>query len=742
MSLFTNWLWGSSQLDEAIDKATSELLPAGSEDIALNLEICDQIRSKSVPAKDAMRALKRRLNHKNPNVQLLALGLTDICVKNGGDHFLAEIGSREFIDNLSSILRMDSLNLEVKNTILRLLQNWSVSFESKPSLGYVAQTCRNLQHEGFKFPPKDLTASNSAMVDTQTAPEWIDSDVCLRCRTPFTFTNRKHHCRNCGQVYDQACSSKTMPLPHFGITQEVRVCDTCYNKTTKRAEKNDKAHRHSASMHSSRHGRARDLADADLQRAIQLSLQEVGAAGGHARPGYVPYQPSYRYSEPPIVDRASRPSNISEDDDPDLKAAIEASLREANAPKPSAPIAVETPRSEQPAYEGPGYSQSYPPGVVPPHPVLPNLPNYDLEPLETDAILTFSQTVEHVQAQGGRDMSRYPAVNELYEKASSLRPKLAMSVDDTGRKEQLLSDMHEQLSQAVKLYDQLLSQQVAHPRWRSPEPVAAPYQGYAPPTNNHAQWAPNGIQAPAQSAVPQPQPYAPPQEMHISTQQSQMQWHPQQPVSPSMHPTSPPPNSYPSSSQQAYQAHSPTPVPQTYSQAPTPTPQQYPSPSSASHYSSPPPQHQFAPPAQFAPSSPMLSRQSTISYAQSATPQPPASSLARSNTLATSHPSRSQQAYHQSSQTMHSQPQQTQTYTAAPTSPPHQHQQQQQYYTQNHSAPTPAPVAPIQSMTLAQFPVAPTSAPQSIQSLYGPSTSIPAGVVHTEERKEALLIDL
>ena len=150
-----------------LDKATSELLPSGSEDIALNLEISDQIRSKSVTPKDAMRAMKRRLNHKNPNVQLLALGvrkpilqsscaddcltiqLTDTCVKNGGDPFLVEVASREFMDNLISILKQPALNHDVKTKILRLVQNWAIAFEGKSNLSYVGEVYRTLQREGL-----------------------------------------------------------------------------------------------------------------------------------------------------------------------------------------------------------------------------------------------------------------------------------------------------------------------------------------------------------------------------------------------------------------------------------------------------------------------------------------------------------------------------------------------------------------------------------------------------------------
>ncbi|KAF8839909.1 ubiquitin binding protein [Paxillus ammoniavirescens] len=787
MASLGSWLWGTTQIDEAVDKATSELIPSGSEDVALSLEICDQIRSKSAPAKDSMRALKRRLNHKNPNVQILALGLTDTCVKNGGDHFLSEIASREFIDNLVSILKIPGLNHTVKSDILKYIQSWSLAFEGKPSLSYVGQTYKTLKSEGYDFPPKDLAFVNSAMVDTSTAPEWIDSDVCLRCRSAFTFTNRKHHCRNCGQVFDQQCSSKSIPLPHFGITQAVRVCDGCHSKISRKAERSDKGHRHSASMYSPRHGSARELFDAELQRAIQLSLQEVGASSASTkRPGYVPYQP--HPSEPPIVDQSTHPdrarmrrrsapsaSAIDDEDDPDLRAAIEASLREANLPKPSAPMemsSTEDTPSYSPSYGTTtvAYPSSYPPTVAPTPfaPSVPKLPNYDLEPLESDAILTFSQTVEQVHAQGGGDMSRYPAVGELFDKANGLRPKLAMSLDDAGRKEQLLSEMHEKLSQAVKLYDKLLTDQISRPTWRhtSPQqsraptlPAAGPAQDLTQGPNGYTQWtaSSSSAYAPPRVAPGQAQ-FAPP----VTVPQSPVSLTTHQPLYSQSASTPGPSYAYqPSAAESQYQVTSPpisagtlqslqadsqgihayqpvstprwtSPLQQNssvlVSQPPLQSPQTALPPLQPEFHSQPQPQPQ--PLTQATPSAPSapaiapshppplppattsnLARSATIAARPSISPPHPHTSLARSSTHVQSH---ARSFSH--SQTTRSQPQFQHHLSQHPQQHPH----------------TPQANAPLPS-----FPVVPTNNPQSFD-MY--AASVPTAP--PQERREEMLIEL
>ena len=52
------------------------------------------------------------------------------------------------MDNLVSILKVPALNHDVKSSIIRFIQSWSISLEGKPHLGYVGQVYKTLLKEG------------------------------------------------------------------------------------------------------------------------------------------------------------------------------------------------------------------------------------------------------------------------------------------------------------------------------------------------------------------------------------------------------------------------------------------------------------------------------------------------------------------------------------------------------------------------------------------------------------------
>ncbi|XP_078070095.1 WD repeat and FYVE domain-containing protein 3 isoform X4 [Mustelus asterias] len=63
------------------------------------------------------------------------------------------------------------------------------------------------------------------------ADHWIKDDggdCCLGCSVRFSLTERRHHCRNCGQLFCQKCSRFQSEIRRLKMSSPVRVCQNCY----------------------------------------------------------------------------------------------------------------------------------------------------------------------------------------------------------------------------------------------------------------------------------------------------------------------------------------------------------------------------------------------------------------------------------------------------------------------------------------------------------------------------------
>lgn len=213
-----------------------------------------------------------------------------------------------------------------------------------------------------------------------------------------------------------------LPLPHLGIMQPVRVDDGCYQRLTSKdksisSPKIFDAPKPAKTLYQGMQPRdarvAEDTFDADLKRALEMSLEESKAPIGQ---GYVPS--SQLQQSKATTNGTSKPlpqPQEEEEDDPDLKAAIAASLAEMEEQKNKYAATFKQQTS----------NASHAPITVVAR------PDYELTPAEAENINLFATLVERLQHQPPGTILREPQIQELYESIGKLRPKLARTYGET-----------------------------------------------------------------------------------------------------------------------------------------------------------------------------------------------------------------------------------------------------------------------------------------------------------------------
>jgi ribosomal protein S27E len=83
----------------------------------------------------------------------------------------------------------------------------------------------------------DWVSIRARAVTQEEKQHWVPDEAatkCRNCNTVFSAFNRRHHCRNCGDVFCDSCTRGRTTLTAEPDAEVVRVCDRCLAEVTQR----------------------------------------------------------------------------------------------------------------------------------------------------------------------------------------------------------------------------------------------------------------------------------------------------------------------------------------------------------------------------------------------------------------------------------------------------------------------------------------------------------------------------
>ncbi|XP_010216732.1 PREDICTED: RUN and FYVE domain-containing protein 1 [Tinamus guttatus] len=135
----------------------------------------------------------------------------------------------------TTLLKTELQQMEGLKKELRKLQDEKQQLEKVCEEQEQALQEMGLHLSQSKLKMEDIKEVNKAL----KGHTWLKDDEathCKQCEKEFCLSRRKHHCRNCGDIFCNTCSSNELALPSY--PKPVRVCDTCHTLLLQRCSSN------------------------------------------------------------------------------------------------------------------------------------------------------------------------------------------------------------------------------------------------------------------------------------------------------------------------------------------------------------------------------------------------------------------------------------------------------------------------------------------------------------------------
>ncbi|KHJ42354.1 VHS domain protein [Trichuris suis] len=146
-----------TSIGKKIESITESVMEEG--DWTIYMEICDMISSQEDGPRDAIRAIRKRLQQnmgKNHAIVSNTLVVLDTCVKNCGPRFYCVVAQKDFLHELVRLIgtKYDPpLSIQVK--VLSMIRQWAETFRGQPEYSDVCDVYDELLAKGVEFPARE-----------------------------------------------------------------------------------------------------------------------------------------------------------------------------------------------------------------------------------------------------------------------------------------------------------------------------------------------------------------------------------------------------------------------------------------------------------------------------------------------------------------------------------------------------------------------------------------------------------